>query len=245
MKKVFCIALLLFLSSCTMKQQKDVDGCFVRTVDISTISSLMGNSYGKDAQGKEFVCLQGNDIMRGIFIYSLENKYIEDAYSFYDEEYEKQLALYEENGGDSSNFYFDESLLFQRLDEKNYQYAYHEVERMVGTIDRNNGYYLYYGRMLAFEKFLESVMGKGTLSIKDDLLTMNQVEGIVGYYRHSGKLGKYEFTRIDMKKYIDKEILIEGFSDDDYIVYSMPIKDYFIIDDKYKSMFKNKLEKEI
>ncbi len=97
---------------------------------------------------------------------------------------------------------------------------------MVGTIQWNNGYYLYYGKTMMHDELMESVLGKGTFSLKDDLLVMNQVESIDSYYRNIGFLGNEKFKRMSMEQWGNVDIIVEGFTNDGFLSYVKPMKSY-------------------
>lgn len=130
MKKLFCLAIIVLLTSCSsttlLLQKKNgqlLNGCYSRIVDITKVKSFIGNSYGREAQGQEYICIESDVIMRGLFVKRLENSFVEDGYRFYEQEYAKQLKHHLDKGLDESTFMFDEVKLFKNIDEKNYDYV--------------------------------------------------------------------------------------------------------------------------
>lgn len=235
LKRWLMLSMVVMLVSCQNQgtysfiAPKTISGCYVRHGKIDALSRTIGDIYGSKAQIHEYLCIDNDHFIGGSYVTRLSDKYIEDAYLYYDEEYEKQLNEYIVDGGIEEEFAFDQKKLLKRVCEGDYTYIHQEVEKFVGTIKMKSGSYVYAGRTSLDNHLLESVSSRGQYRMKGSRLVIQETDSILGFYKTISASGAKEYEKVDFSTLKDKKIVIEGVVDDQVISKEEDASNYFSV----------------
>lgn len=227
-KIVLLTCVLILLASCqkvsseqvNKVNKNNIEGCYFRNGDISSLPKEVGGVYGSKAELREFICFKDDQALVGSYVKRLEQRYVEEVYRLLDIELQKQRGL------SKSSIQFDESKIISQVDESKYNYVNQETNRAVGLMTMKNGMYRLFGKMVVMDELMESVYSRGQYRLAGDILTLNQTEAILGFDKLYSN-GSKSYQKASISEMEDIYIQVQRFYGIELVSKAVKSSDYF------------------